>query len=55
MPVRTCKVTFRDAQGIEHCVRVSAQSLYEAVAQALRVFMKTIGREFPNTGPPPSW
>jgi hypothetical protein len=36
--VRACKVTFRDAQGIEHSVRVSAQSLYEAVAQALRVF-----------------
>ena len=38
MSVRACKVTFRDALGIEHSVRVSAQSLYEAVAQALRVF-----------------
>lgn len=38
MAVRTCKVTFADARGIEHAVQVSAQSLYEAVAQALRVF-----------------
>src|SRR6516162_531680 len=28
----------RDPQGVEHTVEVSAQSLYEAVAQALRVF-----------------
>jgi hypothetical protein len=27
-----------DARGIEHGVQLSAQSLYEAVAQALRVF-----------------
>jgi hypothetical protein len=27
MAVRTCKVTFADARGIEHTVRVSAQSL----------------------------
>jgi hypothetical protein len=28
----------RDAEGVEYTVQVSAQSLYEAVAQALRVF-----------------
>lgn len=38
MAVRTCRVTYRDAQGIEHTVQVTAQSLFEAVAQALRVF-----------------
>jgi hypothetical protein len=38
MAVRTCKVTCRDAQGVEHAVQVTAQSLFEAVAQALRVF-----------------
>jgi hypothetical protein len=27
-----------DARGIEHGVQLSAQSLYEAVAQALRIF-----------------
>ena len=31
-------VTCRYPQGVEHTVEVSAQSLYEAVAQALRVF-----------------
>ena len=38
MAVRTCKVTCRDPEGIEHAVEVSAQSVYEAVALALRVF-----------------
>jgi hypothetical protein len=38
MAVRTCKVSCRDPQGVEHTLEVSAQSLYEAVAQALRVF-----------------
>jgi hypothetical protein len=31
-------VTCRDPQGVEHTVQVTAQSLFEAVAQALRVF-----------------
>jgi len=38
MAVRTCKVTCLDAQGVEHTVEVTAQSLFEAVAQALCVF-----------------
>ena len=38
MPIRTCRVTSRDAHGIEHTIEVTAQSLFEAVAQALRVF-----------------
>ncbi len=38
MAVRTCRVTCRDAQGVEHTIQVTAQSLFEAVAQALRVF-----------------
>ena len=38
MAVRSCKVTYLDAGGIEHAVQVSAQTLYEAIAQALRVF-----------------
>jgi hypothetical protein len=37
MAVRTCKVTC-SVTIIEHTVEVSAQSVYEAVAQALRVF-----------------
>ena len=38
MTLRSCKVTCRDAEGIEHSVQVTAQTLYEAVAQALRIF-----------------
>jgi hypothetical protein len=45
MAVRTCKVTCRNPQGIEHAVAVSAQSLYEAVARALQVFRDHEWRE----------
>ena len=38
MPLRSCKVTYSDPSGVEHAVQVSAQTLYEAVAQALRIF-----------------
>jgi hypothetical protein len=38
MAARTCQVTCLDAEDIEHTVQVTAQTLYEAVAQALRVF-----------------
>src|SRR5262249_38621634 len=38
MALRTCRVTCTDLDGIEHSVEVTADSLYEAVAQALRAF-----------------
>ena len=38
MALRTCRVSCRDAESIEHTVQVTAQTLYEAVAHALRVF-----------------
>jgi hypothetical protein len=38
MAVRTCRVWCRDLAGIEHTVEVTASSLFEAVAQALRIF-----------------
>jgi hypothetical protein len=38
MGLRTCRVSCRDLKGIEHSVEVSADSLYEAVAQGLRAF-----------------
>jgi hypothetical protein len=38
MAVRTCNVSCRDPQGVEHTVEVSAQSVFAAVAQALRIF-----------------
>jgi hypothetical protein len=45
------RVTCRDAQGVEHTVQVSAQSLYEAVAEALRVFRENDWAEAPERGP----
>jgi hypothetical protein len=36
--LKTCKVSCIDLQGVEHTIEVSAGSLYEAVAQALRIF-----------------
>ncbi len=38
MALKTCRVSCVDLRGIEHAVEVSASSLYEAVAQALRIF-----------------
>ena len=38
MGLRTCKVSCCDLNGIEHIAEVTADSLYEAVAQGLRVF-----------------
>lgn len=48
MAVRACRVSSRDAQGVERTVEVTAQSLYEAVAQALRVFREDDWSEDPN-------
>jgi hypothetical protein len=44
------RVSCRDAQGVEHTVQVTAQSLYEAVAQALRVFREDAWSDDPNRG-----
>lgn len=35
MPLRSCRVTVQDMEGIAHSVEVTAESLYEAVAQGL--------------------
>ena len=35
MPVRSCRVTIEDMDGVSHTVEVTAASLYEAVAQGL--------------------
>jgi hypothetical protein len=32
MPVRACRVTVHDTDGVSHTVEVSAETLYEAVA-----------------------
>jgi hypothetical protein len=36
--IRTCTVSCCDLRGVEHTVEISADSLYEAVAQGLRAF-----------------
>jgi hypothetical protein len=36
--LKTCKVSCFDLRGVEHTIEVSAGSVYEAVAQALRIF-----------------
>jgi hypothetical protein len=38
MAIRTCRVSCHDLQGVEHTVDVTADSLFEAVAQGFRVF-----------------
>ena len=35
MPIRSCRVTIQDMEGVAHTVDVTAQTLYEAVAQGL--------------------
>src|SRR6266436_3776569 len=35
MAARSCRVTIQDLEGIAHTVEVTAESLYEAVAQGL--------------------
>lgn len=35
MAIRSCRVTIKDLEGIGHTVEVTAESLYEAVAQGL--------------------
>ena len=36
MPVRSCRVTIRDMDGVDHTVQVTAATLYEAVALGLK-------------------
>ena len=35
MPIRSCRVTIRDLDGVSHTVEVTAGTLYEAVAEGL--------------------
>ncbi|SRR5579883_1534685 len=37
---RRCMVSFRDGQGVEHVIEVTAESLYEAGALALQQFRR---------------
>jgi hypothetical protein len=38
VPARSCSVSFTDTRGIRHSVEVQAESLYEAVVLAVKVF-----------------
>lgn len=40
VPARTCFVSFTDCEGIEHSVRVPAESLYEAAVEAMAAFRR---------------
>ena len=39
--LRTCRVSYCDVEGVTHSVEVSASSLYEAAALALKAFEQT--------------
>jgi hypothetical protein len=43
MPVRSCRVTIEDYEGVSHSVEVTAATLYQAVAQGLAALR---GREW---------
>jgi hypothetical protein len=44
---RSCLVSFTDAEGIEHSVRVPAESLYEAAVEAIAAFRRGVLAEMP--------
>ena|SRR5258705_12412628 len=41
MAVRSCRVTIQDLEGIAHTVEVTAETLYEAVAQGLAALRRS--------------
>src|SRR5204863_1441091 len=41
MGSKTCRVTIRDMEGVDHTAQVSADSLYEAVARGLVAIQKS--------------
>jgi hypothetical protein len=47
MSIRSSLVTIRDAEGIEHTVEVTAESLYEAVALVLSPKNRKGAKELP--------
>jgi hypothetical protein len=42
VPIRSCLVSFTDSEGVEHSVRVSAESLYEAAVEAMAAFKQSV-------------
>jgi hypothetical protein len=46
--LRTCRVSFQDTEGISHSVEVTAESLFEAAALAIKAFRAA---EWMQSGP----
>jgi hypothetical protein len=49
--VAFCRVTYRDIEGIDHSVEVEADSLYEAIAHAVKPFRHDDGWAISPLGP----
>jgi len=47
VPSHSCLVSFTDSEGIEHSVRVPAESLYEATVEAIAVFRRGVLADMP--------
>jgi len=43
----SCVVSFTDTEGVEHSVRVPAESLYEAAVEAMAAFRRSVLTEVP--------
>ena len=43
----SCLVSFTDSEGIEHSIRVSAESLFEAAVEAMTAFKHSVLAETP--------
>jgi hypothetical protein len=51
MALKACRVTCRDSRGVNHTVEVTAQTLYEAVAQAVLLFRENDWTDDPKRVP----
>jgi len=47
VPIRSYLVSFTDSEGVEHSVRVSAESLYEAAVEAIAAFKQSVLADAP--------
>jgi hypothetical protein len=46
--VKSCRVSYRDQEGVTHTVEVSAATLYEAAVLALKAFQETGWADHPT-------
>jgi len=45
--MRSCLVSFADSEGIEHSIRVPAESLFEAAVEAMAAFKNSVLADAP--------